>query len=86
MGVPEFESGTSSLSATRSNQLSYTPESYQQKPHFGKLFRNFSQMRTSVTARRRLQVAHFMVLPPTVKWSFKYPPNRLGSPGNLREI
>ena len=25
MGVPEFESGTSSLSATRSNQLSYTP-------------------------------------------------------------
>lgn len=27
MGVPELESGTSSLSATRSNQLSYTPES-----------------------------------------------------------
>ena len=26
MGAPEFESGTSSLSATRSNQLSYTPE------------------------------------------------------------
>jgi hypothetical protein len=26
VGVPEFESGTSSLSATRSNQLSYTPE------------------------------------------------------------
>jgi hypothetical protein len=25
VGVPEFESGTSSLSATRSNQLSYTP-------------------------------------------------------------
>jgi hypothetical protein len=25
MGVPELESGTSSLSATRSNQLSYTP-------------------------------------------------------------
>ena len=27
VGVPELESGTSSLSATRSNQLSYTPES-----------------------------------------------------------
>ena len=27
VGVPEFESGTSSLSATRSNQLSYTPVS-----------------------------------------------------------
>ena len=27
MGVPELESGTSSLSATRSNQLSYTPGS-----------------------------------------------------------
>ncbi len=27
VGVPEFESGTSSLSATRSNQLSYTPSS-----------------------------------------------------------
>ena len=26
VGVPELESGTSSLSATRSNQLSYTPE------------------------------------------------------------
>jgi hypothetical protein len=26
MGVPELESGTSSLSATRSNQLSYTPD------------------------------------------------------------
>ena len=25
VGVPELESGTSSLSATRSNQLSYTP-------------------------------------------------------------
>ena len=25
VGVPEFESGTSSLSGTRSNQLSYTP-------------------------------------------------------------
>ncbi len=25
MGAPEFESGTSSLSATRSNQLSYAP-------------------------------------------------------------
>ena len=25
VGMPEFESGTSSLSATRSNQLSYTP-------------------------------------------------------------
>ena len=25
VGVPEFESGTSSLSATRSNQLSYAP-------------------------------------------------------------
>ncbi len=27
VGVPELESGTSSLSATRSNQLSYTPSS-----------------------------------------------------------
>ena len=26
VGVPEFESGTSSLSATRSNQLSYTTD------------------------------------------------------------
>ena len=26
VGVPRFELGTSSLSATRSNQLSYTPE------------------------------------------------------------
>ena len=27
VGVPGFEPGTSSLSGTRSNQLSYTPES-----------------------------------------------------------
>ena len=32
VGVPEFESGTSSLSATRSNQLSYTPFCRPQSP------------------------------------------------------
>ena len=32
VGVPEFESGTSSLSATRSNQLSYTPFFRPQSP------------------------------------------------------
>ena len=38
VGVPELESGTSSLSATRSNQLSYTPVEgvlfYSEKPDF----------------------------------------------------
>ena len=35
VGVPGFEPGTSSLSGTRSNQLSYTPNSFQDEKNGG---------------------------------------------------